>query len=94
MYEWESREHLDDHFADHGPEVGAGTLEDFDASAQRTVARGTIFSYEDRGTGEPRIGHYDRATGLFAALNEDERIVTHFRCVEEYVLELPRSTYG
>jgi hypothetical protein len=85
---------LEDHFAGHGREVGAATIEAFDASARSTVARGTIFSYDDRGTGERRIGHYDRATGLFAALDEDERIVTHFRCTEGYVLNLPRSTYA
>ena len=94
MFDWESRAHLEDHFTAYGPEIAASTIEEFDASARRTVAGGTIFSYEDRTTGEPRIGHYDRATGLFAALNENERIVTHCRCTEGYVLNLPRSTYA
>ena len=94
MFEWESRAHLVNHFEAHGHEVGATTIEEFDESAQRTIGRGTIFSYDDRGTGERRVGHYDRNTGLFAALNEDDRIVTHFRCSEGYVLTLPRSTYA
>ena len=48
--------------------VASTIVEDFDASTQRTVAHSTNFTYEDRGPGESRIGHYDRDTGFFAAL--------------------------
>ena len=79
--EWQSRTHLEDHFADHGREVGARTVEEYDASARAVVARADmIFSYEDPTTGLIRVGSYESETGLFTALSHDDRwIVSHFQ---------------
>ena len=87
MPEWQSREHLEGHFADHGREVGARTVEEYDASARAVVARADmIFSYEDPTTGLLRVGCYDVQTGLFTALSDDDHwIVSHFATDDDYV---------
>ena len=95
MHEWQSPRHLADHFRKHGRRMGLRTVEEFDASARATIAKGTIFGYEDDRTGEWRIGCYDRATGRFTVVTSDDRfIVSHFASDESYVLLLTDSTYG
>ena len=81
MPEWQSRGHLEDHLADHGLEVGAGTVQEYDASARTVVERADmIFAYADPTTGLPRVGCYASETGPFTALSDDDRwIVNHFR---------------
>ncbi len=94
MPEWQLPHYLADHFRDQGREVGARTVEEYDASARHVIASGTIFTFEDRSTGETRVGCYERSTSLFTSLSEDDRwIVTHFRCDERYLRGLPESTY-
>ena len=90
MPEWQSRGHLEDHFTDHGPEVGARTVEEYDASARIVVERADIiFAYEDPTTHLPRVGCYDSETGLFTALSDDDRwIVSHFRPHPDYIRNL------
>gem|GEM_PF-6572151 len=40
------------------------------------------------------MGYYDRRTGRFTALTDDEAtITTHFPCPEHYVRRLPKSDY-
>jgi hypothetical protein len=42
-----------------------------------------------------RRGYYDRPTERFTAVSYDgTEIVTHFRCPERYVDQLPGSTYA
>ena len=95
MPEWRTPKHLADHFAKHARRMGFETTEAYDASARATIARGTIFGYEDDETGEWRVGYYDRLAGLFTAVSDDDRyIVTHYPCDEDYVLDLTDSTYG
>lgn len=93
MPDWQSRGHLEDHFAKHGRGVGARTIAEYDSSARTTMRFGTIFSYEDRKTGLTRVGVYHRETALFTVVSDDDRIVNHFRCDEEYIMDLPENTY-
>jgi hypothetical protein len=92
--EWKSQHHLREHFRDHGRKLRLRTLAGYDESAKNTIEVGTRFNYRDRQTGEWRIGYYDRTTERFTAVSDDEQnIVSHFRCPEWYVAELPRSDY-
>jgi hypothetical protein len=92
--EWKSQRHLREHFRDHRRKLGLRTLAAYDRSAKITIEVGTRFNYRDRQTGEWRIGYYDRTTERFAAFSVDEQdILSHFRCPEWYVAELPRSDY-
>jgi hypothetical protein len=88
MAEWKSRAHLERHFALHGREVGARTVEEYDASAQETYRIGEIFGYEDRATGEWHVGYYNQVTGQFVATDENDLIVSHFVTDDDYVDEL------
>ena len=96
MAEWRTREELEAHFALHGRDVGARTVEEYEASSKDVLGRGTLFEYEDGATGEPRLGYYDRDTRRFTAVTEDDRwIKTHFRCPEWYIGDiLIGSTYA
>lgn len=96
MSEWMSRDDLERHFGLHGRDVGARTLEAYEASSKDVVERGTLFEYEYGPTGERRLGYYDRDTRRFTAVTEDDRwIKTHFRCPEYYVRDiLTGSTYA
>ena len=94
MPDWQSRGHLEDHFAKHGRGVGARPVAEYDSSARTTLALGTIFSYEDTKTGLTRVGVYDRETELLTVLSDDDHwIINHFRCDEEYVMDLRENTY-
>ncbi len=93
---WRDRQALADHFADHGHELEAITIEDFEASALDTIRVGKQFTYTDRGSGRQHIGYYDRATGRFTGTSSSgRRIFTHFRpsSGEDYVRRLPNQTY-
>ena len=50
-----------------------------------------VFEYDDPGTGDPRVGNYDAATGLFTAVNEYDEIVTHFSTNIDYIRFLRRD---
>jgi hypothetical protein len=93
--QWRSRRELERHFHTHRRLLRVRTVAQYDQSARETMDVGTHFEYRDRETGEWRVGYYDRPTERFVALTEDEEeIVSHFRCDEEYVIGLPRSTYA
>ena len=85
MAAWKTPEHLEDHFVLHGTELGCKTVEEFDASAQATLAIGTYFTYFDDESNEEHTGCYDRPTRRFVALDPDDRIITHFTCDVRYV---------
>lgn len=64
------------------------------ASARETIRQGRRFLYQDRGTGQTRVGYFDPRSGHFTALTRDETtIVTHFFTDEQYVRRLPATTY-
>ena len=95
MAEWQSPEHLSDHFRRHHRLLGVRTIAAYDASARAIIEVGTYFEYRDPDTAEPRVGYYEPATRRFTALSDDEStILTHFRCPERYVRDtLEGSTY-
>jgi hypothetical protein len=93
MTNWRSAWHLEDHFVEHGRELGCRTLASYDVSAQETLTLGRFFTYFHEDAGEERTGCYDLATERLVVLNADDQIVTHFRCEEWYVRNLPDSTY-
>jgi len=90
---WRSQTHLDDHFALHGRALGCDAVEDYDASAQRTLDAGIYFTYTDDGTEEDHTGCFDPLAGRFVALDPNDRIVTHFACDESYIRRLLHSNY-
>ena len=65
----------------------------YDASAQRTLAVGRSFEFEDDDTGETRIGCYDAARQLLVVLTTNDEIVSHFSATRRYVLDRPYSNY-
>lgn len=80
------------HYVKHGRNAGAATPDEYDASARKTIKQGTRLEYKER-NGVPRVGYYDRANGLFTALDRNElRITTHYRATEQYVRGLRDST--
>ncbi len=91
--EWQSRKHLEDHFEQHGHEVGASSVEDYDASAHAVLVSPTSheFTYRDRTTDELRVGVYDPVSGMFTALSDDDRwIHSHMRTSQTYISFLRR----
>jgi hypothetical protein len=91
---WTSERERSRHFQKHGPLLGQRTEDEYEASARATIRVGQRFTYEDSGTGRPRVGYYHVRTERFTALNEREtRLLTHFRCPERYVRLLPSSGY-
>ena len=93
MAEWKSQEHLLDHYRQHRSEFGNCSVEGYDASARATLDAGTFFEYFHIGSGETRIGCYDRGSRGLTILDEDDFIVSHFRCDESYVQRLPYNNY-
>jgi len=91
--EWRSSAHLEDHFIEHGRELGCRTPAEYDASAQATLLVGTYFTYYHEGAGEERTGCFDRVTGRFVVLNSEDKIVSHFLAEDWYLRGLPYSTY-
>jgi len=86
------------HYRKHGGQLGITNADDFDASARKTIEDGRPFTYRDPSTGEDRTGYYDPITRRFTAVTDDpgedeQFIVTHFECDEQYVRDLPDSTY-
>jgi len=71
------------------------TLDEYDRSARETMEAGTCFQYVDDESGELRVGYYDRWTERLTVLSDDEQlIVSHFRCPERYVTSRRSSTYA
>ena len=92
MPEWQSRQHLEDHFDRHGHEVGVRTIEEYDARARAVIARADmIFSYEAHTTGEARVGSFDSQSGLFTVTSDDDRwIISHFPADHSYIRRLTK----
>ena len=90
--DWESPEHLEDHFPLHRGELGVRSVTEYDASAQETVRLGVEFRYFYDPEGVSRIGFFHRDTARFVAASLRRRIITHFRADEAYVAELTHST--
>jgi hypothetical protein len=91
--EWESPEHLTDHYPDHRGELRVRSIAEYDASAQETIVLGVRFSYVDTPTRRRRIGYFHRDSSRFVVTTPEGRIVTHFRADEAYVAGLELSTY-
>jgi hypothetical protein len=91
MPDWQSRRHLEDHVGDHGHEVGAQTVEGYDASTRTLIAWDDVqgFGFIDDTTGLDRVGVYDEETRFFTSLSANDRwIVTHFRAEQGYIDDL------
>jgi hypothetical protein len=93
MASWRSRRHLEDHYLQHRSEFPGLTIDQYDSSAQQTIAVGVEFTYRDRITGLRRKGYYHRDSARMTVLDSDGFIHSHFRCGEDYVAELPGTTY-
>jgi hypothetical protein len=93
MAEWRTREHLEDHFGWHHRELGVRSIEEYDASAQETIALGVRFTYIDFSTRLRRVGYYHRETARFVVTDLEGFIHTHFRTDEGHVADLDFSTY-
>ncbi len=92
--EWDS-ENLQDHFHRHRRRLAIATIAEYEDSSRRTIELGTRFNFRNPSEGLWRIGYYDRATRLLTVVNDVEtEIVTHFRCNERYVENLPGSDYS
>lgn len=93
--EWPSQQYLVRKFRDHGAEVGARTIQEYDDSTRETIEHGVRFECDDREEGGPRVGYWDVYTGLFTSLSPNEtRIINHFRPDDpDYAAKLPNSTY-
>jgi hypothetical protein len=90
---WQSEQHLRDHFREHGRQTGCRTMAEYDASAQSALNAGTYLTYLDSGTGLERVGCFDRASGRFVVLNEDDEIVSHFLATVRYIRRWPYNNY-
>jgi hypothetical protein len=93
MADWQSAQHLSDHFGRHGRTLGYRTAAEYDAGAQTVLESGTYFEFQDPTTDEPRTGCFERATGRFVILNENAEIVTFYPTSERYIRRLPHSNY-
>lgn len=91
--DWETPEHLEDHFPIHRGELGVRSVEEYDASAQETVLLGVEFRYFYAPAGVWRIGFFHRETSRFVVASTERRIISHFRADEEYAAEQAYSTY-
>ena len=83
---------LKDHFNKHGEELGFTSRKMYDESARLTIEKGRKFRYKDRSSGEPRIGYWDKETGLFTATSQTRKtpvILTHFKESWENLRNLP-----
>jgi hypothetical protein len=90
--DWRSGAHRDDHFMAHGRSLGCHSIEEYDASIEDTLRAGTYFEFAHE-DGE-RVGCYDSHMRRLVVLDDEGRVVNHFRCIEAYVRGLPYSTYG
>jgi hypothetical protein len=68
-------------------------MEQYDASAQETIAIGTRFTYRARRSYEPRIGYFHRESSRFVAADLDGFIRSHYRTDEAEVADQIDSTY-
>lgn len=93
MAEWKTRQHLEDHYGQHGGKLRYRSIAEYDASAQETIADGVRFTYRDRITGERRVGYFHRESSRFTVVDLDGLIRSHYQTDEAHVADLPQSTY-
>jgi len=93
MAEWRTWAHLEDHYWEHRHEFPGFSIEQYDASAQETIAIGVELTYIDRVTRERRTGYFHRDSSRFAAIDADGYVHSHFRADEAYAFDLIGSTY-
>lgn len=93
MADWKTRQHLEDHYEIHRGELHARSIEEYDASAQETIALGVRFTYRVRISRERRVGHFHRETSRFVGVDLDGYIRTHHRTDEATVAGFDQSTY-
>lgn len=96
MAAWLSEAQLLDHFETHGRKMGFQTADEYDASAQHTLAVGKDFAFTDDWTGQDRIGCFDRDSGRLVVLTDDihdPKIVSYFPTSEGYCRRQWNSTY-
>lgn len=93
MAAWKTERHVLDHFRDHRSEFPGASLSEYAASAAETLDVGEFFEYMDDRTGAWRTGCYHRETRRLTILDENDLIVSHFRCDQWYVQSLTDSTY-
>lgn len=93
MAAWKTEAHLADHFHRHYWKLRVRSIEEYDTSAQETLALGVRFTYRDRITGERHIGYFHRESSRITATTLDGHIVTHFQTDEAYVGSQAQSTY-
>ena len=91
--EWKSKGHLEDHWGRHRGELRTRSIEEYNASAQETIALGREFTYRDRRTRERHIGYYHLESARFVGLTLNREIVTHDRTDEDQVYSMLESTY-
>jgi hypothetical protein len=93
MADWRSEQHRRGHFEDHRGPLHVRSIEEYDASADETIALGEEFTYRERWNGEPRIGYFHRETSRFVAMDLDGVTRSHYVTDEADVADLPMSTY-
>jgi hypothetical protein len=93
MAAWKTRAHLEDHYWNHRSEFPGFALEQYDASAQETIAIGTRFTFREPRTNERRIGYYHRDSARFTLTDIEGFIRSRFRTDEGHVADLPGSSY-
>jgi hypothetical protein len=93
MAVWRSEQHRREHFENHRGPLRVRSIDEYDASADQTIAIGTPFTYLDRFTGEPRVGYFHRETSRFVAVDLDGVIRSHYQTDEADVSDMPLSTY-
>jgi hypothetical protein len=93
MAAWRTQVHLEDHYGDHRHEFPGYSIEEYDVSAQETIAIGTRFTFREPRTGVRRFGYYHRDSARLTVTDTDGFIRTHFHTDEAHVADLPASTY-
>jgi hypothetical protein len=90
---WRTPEHLEDHYWQHRHEFPGYSIEQYDASAQKTISIGIWFTFREPRTHERRAGYYHRDSARFTVTDTDGYIRSHFHTDEAHVADLPASGY-
>jgi hypothetical protein len=91
--DWKSIADLEDHFRRHGRTVGVRTVAQYAALSLTVIREGIPFQY--RLGVRKRLGRYHVRRRLFVALQDDDQTILSLdRKTENYVRNLPDSTYG
>lgn len=93
MADWKTWQHLEDHYGLHRRDFPGFSIEQYDDSAQETIAVGVRFTYRVRVTLERRVGYFHRESSRFVAVDLEGFIRTHHRTDEATVAGFWQSTY-